>query len=500
MTITERSGSLRLRPFLPLLLVLMYAAGSLAGADGCKVEKLKAGQRMPYCGDLHSLAAVNIRNAVLEKVAGGLDQPWAMEFIGPHELLVTELGGAFKRVDLSTGTVRAVSGAPEFPTGGKQLGLMDLVLHPDFADNGRIYFSHGVARGDPTDRLLSTGVSTALLREDRLEEVRQIFVAEPFLFPPAQFGGALEFGPDGYLYLAVGDRANKGAELHKGNTIGKIIRLTDTGAIPTDNPFVADPHAHHAIYATGVRNPQGLRFDIVTGVLYETEHGPMGGDEVNIILPGRDYGWPAVSYGMMYDTEPSGVATALAGYEEPLYFYLPSIATSPIEVYRGAMFPEWDGYLLVGALKEQFISLLAVKAGRVLSAQTILTELKDRVRDIKVGPDGALYVLIQRKGRVMRLSRDREDPALQQRVEREGERVYGYICASCHEVPGGTAPQVDDATYWQARRARPVDELYRAVRDGVGDMPPAGLCDNCTEQELREAVEALLARTETEDQ
>ncbi len=467
------------------------ASGQLAEGSKRKSNR-KAGQPKPYKGDLPTLALLNIRNAVLDKVYAGLKYPWAMEFISGNELLITEFGGRLLRLDLTSGELREVEGLPEnIATGRGQIGLMDIALHPEFAGNGIIYFSHAVESPDKAGRF-ATAVSMAVLGEQALTEVRQIFVATPFGDSPSNFGGALAFDDKGLLYIGTGDRSSDMQAQRPNALTGKIIRLTDRGRVPADNPFVDDPNTDDRIYALGVRNPQGLVFDRESGQLLETEHGPMGGDEVNRITAGANYGWPVISYGANYNTQKKGLGTALEGLQQPLYYYLPSIAVSPLAVYHGTMFPEWEGHLLVGALKGAQVSKLDLHDGAVIADHRLLDEVKGRIRDIKVAGDGSIYLLVQNGGRVYRLHRDFQSADLEQTAERRGGTVYKTICATCHSSGAPGVPQLDDVAAWTQRSSKGLDRLYDNTRYGIGDMPAAGLCGNCSERELRAAVDYML--------
>jgi glucose/arabinose dehydrogenase/cytochrome c5 len=465
-------------------------AKSLA-AGKSKPRKLKPGQPMPYDGELPSVAWINVRDAVLAQVLQGLNYPWAFEFISPDRLLITEFAGTMKIFDVATGALVKVSGLPDIPSGVGQVGLMDVVLHPRFADNGVIYFSHAVT--DPEDEnLRATAVSRGVLKGDRLSDVERIFVATPYGKSPSNFGGALEFDREGFLYLAAGDRSRQKHAQNPELLTGKILRLTAEGEVPPDNPFVNDPRTDNAIYALGVRNPQGLVFDHETGTLFETEHGPMGGDEVNVLKPGANYGWPTITYGWNYTAKRIGIGTRAEGLEQPLYYYLPSTAVSPVAIYRGDMFPEWDGDLLVGALKGQHVSKLDVVDGAVKSEQRILQELKGRVRDIKVAPDGSIYFLVQNGGRIHRLYRD--SSLLEALKTRNGATVYKLACASCHSVEAAGIPQLADRDAWADRITRGRDVLVDHAINGFGDMPPRGFCDNCSDEEIRAAVDFMLGK------
>ncbi|MEE4143572.1 MAG: PQQ-dependent sugar dehydrogenase [Halieaceae bacterium] len=468
------------------------ATGGRYNGPPCLEKKQGTGQPEPYCGDLPSLAAVNVREAKLEQVADGFDFPWAFEFIGDGQLLLTEFSGHLKRVDIDTGRVVDITGLPEIATGPAQAGLLDVVLHPQFADNGLIYFSHAIGDGDTGYAL---AVTRAELRDDQLTQLERIFVALPYGSSGSNFGGALLFDEAGYLFIATGDRSIRSNSQHPGLLTGKVIRLNADGTVPADNPFVgSDPAVDPAIYALGVRNPQGLVLDSASGDIYETEHGPMGGDEVNVIAAGKNYGWPIITYGANYTYKSIGEGTRKEGLEQPLYYYLPSIAVSPIEIYRGDMFPEWDGDLLVGALKGAAISKLDLVDGRVRSEYKILDELNARIRDIKVAADSSIWILLE-TGSIYRLSRESSPLEAAREVgERDGEYIYLTVCSTCHSqnVPG--APQISRPSDWTDRLAKDRRELYRNSIKGFNAMPEKGLCEDCTNKEVTRAVNFIISQ------
>lgn len=373
---------------------------------------------------------------------------------------------------------------------------MDIALHPEFEDNGLVYFSHAVASPDE-DKLHATGLSRGRLKGNQIVDVEQLLVAEPYTKSPANFGGALEFDGDGLLYLGVGDRSVNVRAQKLGIPHGKILRLSDDGTAAPGNPFAGDPTADDRIYALGVRNTQGLVYDPVSGDLFQTGHGPMGGDEVNIIKAGGNYGWPVITYGSNYTTEKIGLGTARDGMEQPLYFYLPSIAASPIEIYRGDMFPEWEGHLLVGALRGAHVSKLALVDGQVRSERGILQEAKGRIRDIKVGPDGSLYILAQNGGRLLRLFRDPGREGLDPAKERQGVTVYQQLCSTCHSSGQDLVPQLNDPGAWESRLSKGLAVLYENTMNGIGDMPEKGLCSNCSDAEIKAAVNFMVKRLQT---
>jgi glucose/arabinose dehydrogenase/cytochrome c5 len=417
-----------------------------------------------------------------------------MEFLDSNSLLIAEQAGRLKLLDLTSGELVDIEGLPEIPSGKGQLGLMDIALHPEFVDNRRIYFTHSVANPDGTG--FATGLSTAILGDGRLESAKVLLVASPYAKSASNFGGALEFDNAGFLFFATGDKSERGKAQDKSSLKGKILRLLDDGSIPADNPFTDQSDVRPEIYALGVRNPQGLIYDAERGVMFEAEHGPMGGDEVNIVQAGANYGWPVATYGASYNTKKIGGGTTAPGTVQPLYYYLPSIAVSPITVYYGDMFPEWRGDLLVGALKGAHVSKLDVIEGAVRSDQRILGELEGRIRDIKVAADGSIYLLIQEPagGRLHRLWRnekllERTTPGM-----RSGAAVYDMFCATCHSAGAAGAPQVNDAAEWATRLAKGRDALYESTILGYGDMPSRGFCEDCTDEELGLAVDFMLER------
>lgn len=458
----------------------------------------KPGQPEPYFGDLPSLADVNIRDAQLDVVYKGLRLPWSMEFIDSETILIAEQVGRLQRLHLTNHALTEIEGLPDIPVVSGQLGLFDIALHPRFDTNHRIYFSYSTQ--EPESGKYATVFSTAVMEGDRLTNVQELLKSTPYAKSKSNFGGAIAFDNEGFLYLATGDKSVRAQSQNNSFLNGKILRLHDDGRVPTDNPFVGQGDFRPEIYATGVRNPQGLVFDREGRYLYATEHGPMGGDEVNVIESGKNYGWPTITYGMNYTAKPIGVGKKAPGLEQPLYYYLPSTAISPIEIYYGDMFPEWQGHLLVGALKGRHVSMIDATDGVVRSEQRILKEAKGRVRDIKVAPDGSVYLLIQNGGRVLRLHRplEKDDQKLVVVGERSGRDVYRMVCASCHrnETPG--VPQRRDVDFWNTRIAEVgMDSLYRNTIDGINAMPARGLCEDCTDVELRRAVDFLVKRART---
>jgi glucose/arabinose dehydrogenase len=468
---------------------------ALSATQRTKKSDRRTGQPAPYYGDLRSLALVNVRDAILEELLAGLDKPWAMEILPDNTFLINESPGRMKLFDPVDKSLRPVHGLPAIPYGKGQLGLMDVALHPNFESNGVLYFSYAF-QGEGEQELYTTAVSRARLVDDQLVELQQIFVAVPFEKTKSNFGGALEFDDQGYLYIATGDRGRNFHAQETADLNGKIVRLDDRGEVPPDNPFVAITGIDDRIFALGVRNPQGLVFDTVNGILYEAEHGPMGGDEVNIIEAGKNYGWPTISYGANYNTQRIGLGTTKEGLEQPLFYFLPSVATSPITVYRGDMFSEWEGDLLVGALKGAHVSKLDTVDGQVKSQQRILDEVKGRVRDIKIGSDGSIYILVQNGGRLFRLFRDPSREDVEYPKVRSGELIYKTACSYCHSDGQPLIPQLADAQAWTQRLSQGKAVLYSHAIDGYRGMPERGLCDSCDDEEIRRAVDYMVQKIE----
>lgn len=452
-------------------------------------EPANYGAAPGYSGGLPSLAEINIRDAALDTVLSGLDRPRAFAFIGDDEVLVTEIGGRLLRYRLGSGSVTPVSGVPEVLATHPQQGLIEVAPHPDFRRNARIYLTY--VKADPNAPVYSlTALATARLDGDRLRDVETLLEAGPYSWSPANFGGAMAFGPDGHLYLSIGDRGESDPAQDGRRLQGKILRLTADGRVPADNPFVGDPDIDDRIYALGVRNAQGLDFDPASGLLFEAEHGPLGGDEVNIIRAGGNYGWPVVTYGKNYTTADIGIGTHAPGMAQPIWYWTPSIAVSPLVVYRGAMFPEWDGDLLVGALRGQKLVRLDLDGEVVRSAQAFLTELGARVRDIEVAADGSVYVLTE-AGDLHRLHRRTAGAPAAGGLIPPAE-LYRVVCAGCHDTGAYGAPNPMVAGALDAARAAPREQAWRRTIEGHGRMPARGLCDVCTDDHIRSIVDWML--------
>ncbi|WP_026987864.1 PQQ-dependent sugar dehydrogenase [Fodinicurvata fenggangensis] len=320
----------------------------------------------------------------------GLEHPWALAFLPDGRMLVTERPGRLRILERDgTLTPEPVPGAPEVAARG-QGGLLDVALHPDFESNRLIYLSHSIFG----ENGMTTAVSRARFENNRLEGLERIFTAEPFSGTTRHFGSRLAFDRDGYLFITVGDRGEKDRAQDIDDHAGSLIRLHGDGSIPEDNPFVGQEDARPEIFSYGHRNPQGLALHPETGVLWEHEHGPRGGDEVNIPRKGLNYGWPVITYGMAYSGGTIGEGTEKEGMEQPLHYWTPSIAPSGMAFYDGDRFPEWRGDLFVGALAMTHLTRLEIEGEEIVDEERLLEERGQRIRAVRSGPEGCLYVVI----------------------------------------------------------------------------------------------------------
>jgi glucose/arabinose dehydrogenase len=349
------------------------------------------------------LVLTPVANAVdyrLTTVAEGLDDPWCVAFLPDGELLVTERPGALRRISAAGEVGPPITGVPEVLVRG-QGGLFDVALHPDFADNRMIYLSY--AHGEPTAN--ATRISRGTLEGNTLVDVEVIFTVTPNKQTPQHYGGKFLFLPDGTILLTTGDGFNHREEAqNRTGLLGKTVRINDDGSIPADNPYVGQADSNPAVWTYGHRNPQGLALDPATGQIFLHEHGPRGGDEINPLTPGKNYGWPIITWGIDYNGAVVTPFTSMPGLEQPMKYWVPSIAPSGFAVYRGDAFPEWNGDLFVGALVDQEVRRVVVEDGRAVQEEALFSELGVRIRDVRVSPDGYLHVVTDASpGKVIRV-------------------------------------------------------------------------------------------------
>ncbi|MFZ5601323.1 MAG: PQQ-dependent sugar dehydrogenase [Pseudomonadota bacterium] len=319
-------------------------------------------------------------------VLSGLKHPWGMAFLPDGRMLVTERSGTIRYVTSDGSKSGPLSGMPDIEVGG-QGGLFDVILDPDFGRNRWIYFSYS----EPGDGGNSTAVARATLQENAIADLTVIFRQQPKFNSAQHFGGRLVFTPDGHLFITLGERGRRSLDSQTLNTHhGKVVRIHPDGSIPLDNPFIQDPAALGAIWSYGHRNVQGAALHPQTGQLWTHEHGPQGGDEINIIRPGKNYGWPVITYGEQYGGGRIG-DTARSGLEQPLHYWVPSIAPSGMAFYTADLFPAWRNNLLVGSLKFGQLVRLELNGDKVIHEERI--KIGSRVRDVRQGPDGAIYLL-----------------------------------------------------------------------------------------------------------
>ena len=331
--------------------------------------------------------------------ATNLDQPWGFVFISDTEALVTEKPGRLWRV--SQGRRQEIISIPSSVDRG-QGGLLDVAIDPDYTDNGWVYLSYSHASPRNKSELM-TRIVRGRIQNDEWADTQVLFEAKPehYINSSLHFGSRITFDDSGHLFFGIGDRGQMDMAQDLTRPNGKIHRIMRDGSIPKDNPFIDTPEAYASIYSYGNRNPQGTIIHPETGVLWETEHGPRGGDELNVIKSGLNYGWPEISYGINYSGTVLTEFTALPGMEQPVSQWTPSIAVCGLEVYTGDLFPDWKGHLLVGALAYQTLRLVSINEEDYLSEITLLQD-KGRVRDVTTGPDGAIYVALP--DRIVRLS------------------------------------------------------------------------------------------------
>ncbi len=340
----------------------------------------------------------------LTEITSALHAPWSLAFLPDGKFLVTEkLPGALRVVSPDGAIAPPVSGLDQLGVTWPETGLFDVVLDPKFASNHRIFFTffafdHGMIGGIQVARAIFNEGANAL------SDVKVIFRARPSTPNDARSGvgsrsgGRMVMGPDGYLYITIGDRDSgtpfpwrvaQTLDTH----LGKIVRITQDGKPAPGNPFIGQDGALPEIWAIGQRSQEGLAFDN-DGKLWETEHGPRGGDELNLIKKGANYGWPIISHGIDYPGPPMGdAAVAKSGMEQPVYYWSPSVGPSGLAFYKGSLFPQWKNSVFVGTLRGNSLERLTLENGKVVNEEPLLTEVKMRIRDVRVGPDGAVYAL-----------------------------------------------------------------------------------------------------------
>lgn len=328
-----------------------------------------------------------------ELIVNGLQIPWGMVFLPDGSMLITEKSGDI--IHYKEGEKIQINNVPAVYYRG-QGGLMDIELHPNYEENGWLYLSYSSEEGE--DKGGNTAIARARLAGNALTDLEVLYKATPNTTRGQHFGSRLEFDDNGFLYFTIGERGERDVnpqDLTRDG--GKVYRINDDGTIPQDNPFVNEQGAKAAIYTYGNRNPQGMLKHPETGAIWIHEHGPRGGDEINIVKKGANYGWPVITYGINYSGTPITDKTEMEGMEQPIHYWIPSIAPSGMTFVTSDVYPEWKGDLLVGSLSFQYLERLQMEGESVTYREKLLEDI-GRVRNVRQGPDGFIYVAVEGKG------------------------------------------------------------------------------------------------------
>lgn len=335
-----------------------------------------------------------------ETVVDGLEIPWGLEFLSNGDLLIAERNGNLSRFTADKELIK-ITGLPPIWVAG-QGGLMDVKKHPDYNKNGYLYFAYSYYN-EKNKSEGNTAIIRAKLNGDSLTAIETIFKGTPLVTTRHHFGSRMAFDNEGYLYFSIGDRGKHNEFAQSlDNSNGKIHRLHDDGRVPADNPFANQPGAQASIFSFGHRNPQGVVRHPVTGQIWAHEHGPRGGDEINIIEKGKNYGWPLITFGINYNGTIITTDTAMAGMEQPLYYYVPSIAPCGMDFVTSKRYKGWENSLLIGSLRFEYLERVEIQNNKVVNRETLLPGI-GRVRNVKVSPDGYIYVGVENPGRILKL-------------------------------------------------------------------------------------------------
>lgn len=377
---------------IPLLFTMLLASMLIA----CSNNEKEAVQNQSETAQEDSAQAKV--NFVVDTITNELSVPWGMAFLPDGRILVTEKSGEIRIVDNGELLDEKIQGVPEVRNQG-QGGLLDIHLHPDFATNGWLYLTYAKAvKGGAV-----TALARAKLDDTKLVDLEEIFITNPVVNSSHHFGSRIAFDNDGYLFVTVGDRGTKENSQSLSNDHGKVHRLMDDGSIPEDNPFVDSADAEPSIWSYGHRNEQGLYYDKDSGILWEHEHGPKGGDELNIVVKAKNYGWPIITYGIDYDGSTISEISEKEGMEQPVHYWDPSIAPSGLTMVKGDLFPEWKDNLLIGALAHRHVTRVVLD-GEEFKEKEILLKDVGRVRAVSQSPEGYIYVAVEGPGMLLRLS------------------------------------------------------------------------------------------------
>lgn len=394
------SRTMTLRFLLLVIALLFVAAAAIYKIDwGFNALRLymAAGQPLEVGEPPHLESEAGVDFTAVA-ITDQLQMPWSFAFMPDGDILVSERGGTLQRLEPDTGALHPIAGVPAVYYQG-QGGLLDVVLHPGYPEPAQVYLTYAAPLGEERS---TTRLARALLKDDALSDVEVLYTMEPVLSTRKHYGGRLLFS-DGHLYMTMGERGRRDLAQQLDTDLGKVLRFNSDGSTPKDNPFADLAGARGAIYSYGHRNPQGLARHPDSGELWVTEHGPQGGDELNRLLPGANYGWPIITYGEEYGGGKIGEGNAKEGMEQPVYYYVPSIATGGLAFYHGTQFPAWNGDAFIGALRAFHLNHLILDPGGEITESRLLSDLGLRLRDVKVGPDGNLYLLSE-QGSLIKLA------------------------------------------------------------------------------------------------
>ena len=376
-----------MKPTLLIVLITTFLTINVIAQQG--------GRASPPLQPLPQTFETGLHKIRVSTVATGLANPWSLAFLPNGDLLVTERPGRLRIIRGGALDPQPISGVPAVRAAVLG-GLHEIALHPKFAENNFVYLTYAKA-GEKN--LSTTALARGRFVGSALTDVREIFVANTWSVSTTNYGGRIAFDRQGLLYLTVGERQEQDRAQNGEDHGGKVLRLRDDGSVPPDNPFVGKAGYRPEIYSFGHRSPQGLTMHPETGAIWEHEHGPLVGDEINVLLPGRNYGWPLVTFGMNYDGTKVSDLTSRPDLEAPLLYFVPSIAPSGMVFYSGDKFPNWKGNLFVGSMFEGrtratgHLRRIGFEQGRPIQREPILAELHQRIRDVRQGPDGLLYLL-----------------------------------------------------------------------------------------------------------
>ena len=457
-------------------LILIHAASSRGQQPTAPVTPAAA-RNSPPLPPLPRVFETSVEKVRVSVVASGLVNPWSLAFLPTGEMLVTERPGRLRIIRHGTLDPKSIPGVPAVHAAVLG-GLLEVALHPQFAANRLVYLSYSKGR---EDKRSTTALARGRLEDGALVDVRDVFVANTWSTSNTNYGGRIAFDRAGFLYLTVGERQEPERAQKPGEHAGKVLRLRDDGSAPPDNPFAGRAGYLPEIYSLGHRSPQGLAVHPQTGEVWENEHGPLGGDEVNIIRAGRNYGWPLVTFGTDYDGTKISDATSRADLEAPFMYWVPSIAISGLAFYTGDRFPAWKGSAFVGSMftgrtrGTGHLQRITFTEGRPIQREPMLTELHQRIREVRQGPDGLLYLLTDEpNGALLKL-----EPAPELSTASMGHvhyyvrdvaasRAFWVALGGKPRDPAGAEPLRDRLP---RRRSAPQHRCHAGRERGLGGQP-----------------------------